>query len=92
MLNLYDFIFDPPQAGLRPICEFMTFNFSMQAIDQVINSAAKTYYMSAGQVGMLSSTYTVDYKIYFLSFCFGLKFILLLTAWPATQEITLDPS
>ncbi|RUS82134.1 hypothetical protein EGW08_010108 [Elysia chlorotica] len=37
-------------AGLRPVCEFMTFNFSMQAIDQVINSAAKTYYMSAGQV------------------------------------------
>ncbi|XP_061640575.1 pyruvate dehydrogenase E1 component subunit beta, mitochondrial isoform X1 [Phyllopteryx taeniolatus] len=38
----------PLQAGLKPICEFMTFNFSMQAIDQVINSAAKTYYMSAG--------------------------------------------
>jgi len=37
-------------AGLRPICEFMTFNFSMQAIDHVINSAAKTYYMSAGAV------------------------------------------
>ncbi|CAG2202349.1 PDHB [Mytilus edulis] len=37
-------------AGLKPICEFMTFNFSMQAIDQVINSAAKTFYMSAGQV------------------------------------------
>ncbi|XP_072949848.1 pyruvate dehydrogenase E1 component subunit beta, mitochondrial [Epargyreus clarus] len=37
-------------AGLRPICEFMTFNFSMQAIDHVINSAAKTFYMSAGQV------------------------------------------
>uniref|UniRef100_A0A4W3K321 Pyruvate dehydrogenase E1 component subunit beta n=1 Tax=Callorhinchus milii TaxID=7868 RepID=A0A4W3K321_CALMI len=37
-------------AGLRPICEFMTFNFSLQAIDQVINSAAKTYYMSAGRV------------------------------------------
>ncbi|PAA47648.1 hypothetical protein BOX15_Mlig001324g4, partial [Macrostomum lignano] len=37
-------------AGLRPICEFMTFNFSMQAIDHVINSAAKTYYMSAGDV------------------------------------------
>lgn len=35
-------------AGLRPICEFMTFNFSMQAIDQVINSAAKTFYMTAG--------------------------------------------
>ncbi|XP_013407527.1 pyruvate dehydrogenase E1 component subunit beta, mitochondrial isoform X2 [Lingula anatina] len=39
-------------AGLRPICEFMTFNFSMQAIDQVINSAAKTYYMSAGEVNV----------------------------------------
>ncbi|VDM53261.1 unnamed protein product [Angiostrongylus costaricensis] len=37
-------------AGLRPVCEFMTFNFSMQAIDQMINSAAKTYYMSAGKV------------------------------------------
>eukprot|EP00042_Codosiga_hollandica_P041088 m.363349 g.363349 ORF g.363349 m.363349 type:complete len:354 (+) comp56025_c0_seq3:3483-4544(+) len=36
-------------AGLRPICEFMTFNFSMQAIDHVINSAAKNLYMSAGQ-------------------------------------------
>ncbi|XP_061429978.1 pyruvate dehydrogenase E1 component subunit beta, mitochondrial [Lethenteron reissneri] len=39
-------------AGLRPICEFMTFNFSMQAIDQVINSAAKTCYMSAGAVSV----------------------------------------
>merc|ERR1712047_123149 len=38
--------------GLRPICEFMTFNFSMQAIDQVINSAAKTYYMSGGVVNI----------------------------------------
>ncbi|CAG4966942.1 unnamed protein product [Parnassius apollo] len=37
-------------AGLRPVCEFMTFNFSMQAIDHVINSAAKTFYMSAGTV------------------------------------------
>lgn len=37
-------------AGLRPVCEFMTFNFSMQAIDQVINSAAKTCYMSAGTI------------------------------------------
>ncbi|MBW8271425.1 pyruvate dehydrogenase complex E1 component subunit beta [Caldovatus aquaticus] len=37
-------------AGLRPIVEFMTFNFSMQAIDQIINSAAKTHYMSGGQV------------------------------------------
>ncbi|EOD23584.1 hypothetical protein EMIHUDRAFT_444048 [Emiliania huxleyi CCMP1516] len=37
-------------AGLRPICEFMTFNFSMQAIDHVINSAAKMYYMSGAQI------------------------------------------
>lgn len=37
-------------AGLRPIVEFMTFNFAMQAIDQIINSAAKTSYMSGGQV------------------------------------------
>ena len=36
---------------LRPIVEFMTFNFSMQAIDQIINSAAKTLYMSGGQMG-----------------------------------------
>ena len=38
-------------AGLKPIVEFMTFNFSMQAIDQVVNSAAKTLYMSGGQMG-----------------------------------------
>jgi pyruvate dehydrogenase E1 component beta subunit len=38
-------------AGLRPIVEFMTFNFSMQAIDQIVNSAAKTLYMSGGQMG-----------------------------------------
>ncbi len=37
-------------AGLRPILEFMTFNFAMQAIDQIINSAAKTRYMSGGQM------------------------------------------
>ncbi len=37
-------------AGLRPIVEFMTFNFAMQAIDQIINSAAKTLYMSGGRV------------------------------------------
>ena len=36
--------------GLKPICEFMTFNFSMQAIDQVVNGAAKTFYMSGGQI------------------------------------------
>ena len=38
-------------AGLRPIVEFMTFNFAMQAIDQIINSAAKNLYMSGGQMG-----------------------------------------
>ncbi len=38
-------------AGLKPIVEFMTFNFSMQAIDQIVNSAAKTLYMSGGQMG-----------------------------------------
>ena len=38
-------------AGLRPIVEFMTFNFAMQAIDHIINSAAKTRYMSGGQMG-----------------------------------------
>lgn len=38
-------------AGLRPIVEFMTFNFAMQAFDQIINSAAKTNYMSGGQLG-----------------------------------------
>ena len=38
-------------AGLKPIVEFMTFNFAMQAIDQIVNSAAKTLYMSGGQMG-----------------------------------------
>jgi len=36
--------------GLRPVCEFMTFNFAMQAIDHIINSAAKLRYMSAGEL------------------------------------------
>jgi pyruvate dehydrogenase E1 component beta subunit len=38
-------------AGLRPIVEFMTWNFAMQAMDQIVNSAAKTRYMSGGQMG-----------------------------------------
>src|ERR671914_1339528 len=38
-------------AGLKPIVEFMTFNFAMQAIDHIINSAAKTLYMAGGQLG-----------------------------------------
>lgn len=35
-------------AGLKPVCEFMTFNFAMQSIDQILNSGAKTYYMTGG--------------------------------------------
>ena len=38
-------------GGLKPIVEFMTFNFAMQAVDQIVNSAAKTLYMSGGQMG-----------------------------------------
>ncbi len=38
-------------SGLKPVVEFMTFNFAMQAIDQIVNSAAKTLYMSGGQLG-----------------------------------------
>ena len=37
-------------AGLRPIVEFMTFNFALQAMDHIINSSAKTLYMSGGQI------------------------------------------
>ena len=40
-----------PWPGLKPIVEFMTWNFAMQAIDQIVNSAAKTLYMSGGQLG-----------------------------------------
>ncbi len=38
--------------GIRPVLEFMTFNFAMQAIDQIVNSAAKSLYMSAGQINV----------------------------------------
>jgi len=38
--------------GLRPVCEFMTFNFSMQAIDQIVNSAAKQFYMTGGDISV----------------------------------------
>ena len=41
-------------AGLRPIVEFMTWNFAMQAIDHIINSAAKTRYMAGGELGCRS--------------------------------------
>lgn len=37
--------------GLKPVVEFMTFNFGMQALDHIINSAAKTLYMAGGQMG-----------------------------------------
>nr|QKY14960.1 pyruvate dehydrogenase E1 component subunit alpha - subunit beta (PDh-E1 BETA) [Polytomella parva] len=39
-------------AGLKPVCEFMTFNFALQAIDHIVNSAAKTLFMSAGQINV----------------------------------------
>ncbi|CAF3334586.1 unnamed protein product [Rotaria socialis] len=74
-------------AGLRPICEFMTFNFSMQAIDHVINSAAKAYYMSAGIVKVpivfrgpngaaagVGAQHSQDYSSWY-SQCPGLKVI-----------------
>lgn len=38
------------QGGMKPVLEFMTWNFALQAIDQIVNSAAKTLYMSAGQI------------------------------------------
>jgi pyruvate dehydrogenase E1 component beta subunit len=38
--------------GLRPVVEFMTFNFSMQAIDQIVNSAAKQFYMTGGDMNV----------------------------------------
>ncbi|CAI8044259.1 Pyruvate dehydrogenase E1 component subunit beta, mitochondrial [Geodia barretti] len=72
-------------SGLRPICEFMTFNFAMQAIDQIINSAAKTYYMSAGEVPVpivfrgpngasagVAAQHSQDYSSWY-SHCPGLK-------------------
>ncbi|PAV89694.1 hypothetical protein WR25_16710 [Diploscapter pachys] len=72
-------------AGLRPVCEFMTFNFAMQAIDQIINSAAKTYYMSAGRVNVpivfrgpngaaagVAAQHSQDYSAWY-AHCPGLK-------------------
>ena len=73
--------------GLRPILEFMTFNFSMQAIDQIINSAAKTLYMSGGQINcpivfrgpngaaaQVAAQHSQDYSSWY-SHCPGLKVI-----------------
>uniref|UniRef100_A0A915PUR5 Pyruvate dehydrogenase E1 component subunit beta n=1 Tax=Setaria digitata TaxID=48799 RepID=A0A915PUR5_9BILA len=73
--------------GLRPICEMMTFNFSMQCIDHIINSAAKTYYMSAGRINVpivfrgpngptpgVAAQHTQDFSSWF-AFCPGLKVV-----------------
>lgn len=74
--------------GLRPIIEFMTFNFSLVAIDQVINSAAKTMSMSGGQygapmvfrgptgnAGMLSSQHSQNFENWYAN-CAGLKVVV----------------
>lgn len=74
-------------AGLRPICEFMTFNFAMQAIDQIINSAAKSHYMSAGLVTVpivfrgpngaaagVAAQHSQDYSAWY-AHCPGLKVV-----------------
>ena len=60
-------------AGLKPICEFMTFNFAMQAIDQIINSAAKTFYMSAGLVRFY---FVIIFLYFYLNICVLLIFII----------------
>lgn len=57
--------------GLRPVCEFMTFNFSMQAIDHVVNSAAKQYYMTGGDINCPIGKYIMNYfPCSFLHFSF----------------------
>ncbi|MEQ9813214.1 MAG: pyruvate dehydrogenase complex E1 component subunit beta [Azospirillaceae bacterium] len=81
-------------AGLRPIVEFMTFNFAMQAIDQIINSAAKTLYMSGGQMGTpivfrgpngaaarVGAQHSQDYASWY-AHCPGLKVV---TPWSAAD-------
>ncbi|KAL5110541.1 Pyruvate dehydrogenase E1 component subunit beta mitochondrial [Taenia crassiceps] len=74
-------------AGSRPVCEFMSFNFAMQAIDQIINSAAKTHYMSNGRVNVpilfrgsngaaagVAAQHSQDYAAWYAS-CPGLKVV-----------------
>jgi pyruvate dehydrogenase E1 component beta subunit len=81
--------------GLRPIVEFMTFNFSMQAIDQIINSAAKTLYMSGGQMSCpvvfrgpngaaarVAAQHSQDYSSWY-AHCPGLKVVAPYTAGDA---------
>lgn len=72
-------------AGMKPICEFMTFNFAMQGIDHIINSAAKTYFMSGGKISVpvvfrgpngaapgVAAQHTQDYASWYAG-CPGLK-------------------
>jgi len=79
-------------GGLRPIVEFMTFNFAMQAMDQIINSAAKTLYMSGGQMGCpivfrgpngaaarVGAQHSQDYAAWFMQVP-GLKVVMPYTA------------
>lgn len=74
--------------GLRPICEMMTFNFSMQCIDHIINSAAKTHYMSGGRINVpivfrgpngptpgVAAQHTQDFSAWY-AFCPGLKVVI----------------
>ncbi len=81
--------------GLRPIIEFMTFNFSLLAIDQVVNSAAKMMYMSGGQfpvpivfrgptgnAGMLSSQHSQNFENWYAN-CPGLKVVVPSTPYDA---------
>ena len=81
--------------GLRPIVEFMTFNFSMQAIDQIINSAAKTLYMSGGQINcpivfrgpngaasQVAAQHSQDFTSWY-SHCPGLKVVVPSNAYNA---------
>ncbi len=81
-------------GNLRPVVEFMTFNFAMQALDQIINSAAKTLYMSGGQMGCpivfrgpngaasrVAAQHSQDYSSWY-AHCPGLKVV---TPWSAAD-------
>lgn len=85
-------------AGLRPIVEWMTFNFSIQALDQVINNAAKMRYMSGGQFSMpivfrgpngpaeyLASQHSQALASYF-AHCPGLKVVAVATPYDAKDR------
>ena len=89
-------------AGLRPVVEFMTFNFSMQAIDQIINSAAKTFYMSGGKMNCsivfrgpngaasrVAAQHSQDFSAWYASIP-GLKVICPFTAFDAYHLLRLS--